>query len=82
MNRPTGGNFAKQLQAHLANWAQNADGFRDDGHHPWVLEPSASTLNYFGGKEWEALLSGQRHRWGHALNSSQAFAVNLFGPAR
>jgi len=37
----------------------------------------------FGGRDWEAVLSGQLHTWGHALNSSQAFAgESLFGPAR
>jgi hypothetical protein len=56
--------------------------FQDDGAHPWVLHESAAALNYFGGHEWHALVAGKLHRWGHALNSSQAFAVNLFAPSR
>ncbi len=82
MNRTPEVTFAERLKHHLENWARDLEQFRDDGDHPWVLDRSVSALNYFGGRDWEALLSGQLHKWGHALNSSQAFAVNLFGPAR
>jgi hypothetical protein len=73
--------FAQRLKNHLEIWARDLEHFRNDGVHPWVLDRPSSALNYFGGKEWEALLFGKHHKWGHALNSSQAFAVNLFGPA-
>jgi len=74
--------FAEVLKDHLATWARDLEHFQADGVHPWVLDPSASALNYFGGHEWQALVAGKRHLWSHALNSSQAFAVNLFAPAR
>ena len=82
MNRASEVKFAERLKRHLESWARDVEQFRDDGDHPWVLDRSVSALNYFGGRDWEAVLSGQLHTWGHALNSSQAFAVNLFGPAR
>ncbi len=74
--------FAESLKHHLENWAGDIEHFHHDGKHPWVLDRSVANLNYFGGEEWATLLSGKLHKWGHALNSSQAFAVNLFGPAR
>jgi len=82
VNRASEVKFAERLKRHLESWARDVEQFRDDGDHPWVLDRSVSALNYFGGRDWEAVLSGQLHTWGHALNSSQAFAVNLFGPAR
>ena len=81
LTRNTESGFAERFKNHLEVWAGDLEHFRNDGDHPWVLNRSVSALNYFGGKEWEALLSGKLHKWGHALNSSQAFAVNLFGPA-
>ncbi len=74
--------FAEVLKDHLTTWARDLEGFQTDGVHPWVLAQSAGALNYFGGHEWQALVADKLHRWGHALNSSQAFAVNLFAPAR
>lgn len=76
------GKFAEAMKRHLATWASELDGFRSDGVHSWVLHPSVGALNCFGRQEWFALVADKLHQWGHALNSSQAFAVNLFGPAR
>lgn len=75
-------NFAEAMKLHLVGWAGDLHGFQTDGAHAWVLHPSLATLNYFGGQEWYALVADKPHQWGHALNSSQAFAVNLFAPAR
>jgi hypothetical protein len=81
LNRNPESGFAERLKNHLEIWARDLEHFRNDGVHRWVLDRPVSALNYFGGKEWEALLFGKHHKWAHALNSSQAFAVNLFGPA-
>ena len=82
MKRTSEATFAERLKRHLETWARDVKQFRDGGTHPWVLDRAVSALNYFGGRDWEKVLSGQLHTWGHALNSSQAFAVNLFGPSR
>ena len=74
--------FSEVLKQHLASWRERDERFKTDGVHSWVLHHSAAALNYFGAEEWHALVAGKLHRWGHALNSSQAFAVNLFAPAR
>jgi len=74
--------FSERLKSHLESWAIDLDRFRNDGKHAWVLAPALAELNYFGGEEWGALLAGKLHQWSHALNSRQAFAANLFGPAR
>ena len=80
MNEPR--SFADTMKRHLTAWASELDGFRTDGVHPWVLHPSLAALNYFGSQPWFLLVADKPHLWSHALNSSQAFAVNLFGPAR
>lgn len=74
--------FADTMKRHLTAWAGELDGFRTDGAHSWVLHPSLGAMNYFGSQPWFALVADKPHLWCHALNSSQAFAVNLFGPAR
>jgi hypothetical protein len=72
--------FDGRLKRGLTEWARSRH-LETDGKHGWVLPKSQSGRNYFR-PEWEAYLGGKAHVWGHALNSSQAFAVNLFGPAK
>lgn len=74
--------FAETLKQHLATWRQHDKRLQTDGAHPWVLNWPLRAHNYFGDQEWYELVAGKLHHWGHALNSSQAFAVNLFAPAR
>jgi len=75
--------FAERLKRHQAAWAAkrvgNGGALQMDGIHDWVLRDRRD--NYFE-SAWAAWLDGKAHLWGHALNSSQAFAINLFGPAR
>jgi restriction endonuclease-like protein len=73
--------FAEKLKKDLIEWAADASRkFKGDGKHDWVL--ADRTQNYFDPAWTGFILRSKMHRWGHALNSSQAFAVNLFGPAR
>jgi hypothetical protein len=70
-----------QIKHHLSNWAADpARALRTDGKHGWVLAKEHARRNYYL-DAWADLIAGREHRWAHALNSSQAFAVNLFAPA-
>jgi len=77
--------FAQQEKANQRAWAER-DPFMearlDDRHGPktWVLKSDLAAHNAFR-PEWWTQIEARVHRWGRALNSSQAFALNLFGPA-
>jgi hypothetical protein len=72
--------FALVLRNHLTHWGtQHFEHGWTDGEHGWVLDKALAHRNLFD-PAWTAYVEGRRHRWFHALNSSQAFAVNLFAP--
>lgn len=69
------------LKAHLAEWARSAPEVAralEPGSTMLLREGSVSA-NFFR-PGWADLVRGQEHRYLRALNSSQAFAVNLFAP--
>lgn len=49
------------------------------GRKSWVLKYEHRDRSLFL-RDWWRHLAGKEHRWARALNSSQCFAVNLFGP--
>lgn len=76
--------FQARLRTHLGQWA-DAHGF-DERHlevrrgvRSLVLRREHRPRNLYR-EGWWTWLDGKAHRWAGALNSSQCFAVNLFGP--
>jgi hypothetical protein len=77
--------FARDEKANQRAWAERDPCMKerlDDRHgaKTWVLKKDAAKHNGFD-TEWWAHIAPRVHRWGRALNSSQAFALNLFAPA-
>jgi hypothetical protein len=78
-------NFAEQEKAKQRAWAERQPGMVEllDNRHgtkTWVLREDSAAHNAYR-REWWRQVARRAHRWGRALNSSQAFALNLFGPA-
>jgi hypothetical protein len=74
--------FPNALQRHLAAWAASsgyAECVEASPSHSWVLRKEHRERNLYD-PQWWRYISGLEHRWARALNSSQCFAVNLFGP--
>jgi hypothetical protein len=75
--------FAAALKEHLSRWAdeQGLAPLIEHGRRrrSWVLAAEHQHRNVFR-PEWWRFIDGRAHRWARALNSSQCFAVNLFGP--
>ena len=72
--------FAKELKLHQIRWATEVGIAHYLEDKPdWVLRLERKDHNLYK-SEWLAFIKGHEHRWFRALNSSQAFAVNLFGP--
>ena len=68
------------------NWALAGgipiDNLETRGGKPsWVLKRAHQRQNLFRPDWWE-FIAGREHKWARALNSSQCFAVNLFGPLK
>ncbi|MGH7258043.1 MAG: PGN_0703 family putative restriction endonuclease [Nitrospiraceae bacterium] len=62
---------------------------RKDGKTPWVLKTAHKEKNLKEARWWQYIVGkahpGDRrkeHTWVGSLNSSQCFAVNLFGPLK
>ncbi len=51
------------------------------GKPSWVLKRAHQRQNLFRPDWWE-FIAGREHKWARALNSSECFAVNLFGPLK
>lgn len=70
-----------RLKHHLATWAPAHEitpgQLERDGS--LVLRREHQALNLYD-RRWWRHIEGKAHRWARALNSSQCFAVNLFGP--
>jgi hypothetical protein len=73
-------NFARKLKDHQIQWAASSgkSGFLETKRN-WVFRREEKQENLFD-PTWLRLIDRHEHRWFRALNSSQAFAVNLFGP--
>ena len=80
MRRTTKLDFARKLKAHQIQWAASSgkSGFLES-KPDWVLRRENKQDNLFD-PTWLGLINRHEHRWFRALNSSQAFGVNLFGP--
>lgn len=80
VQRTTKLKFRHKLIDHQIEWARASgkSGFLDSKPE-WVLRKDKRQENLFE-PDWMRLISRREHRWFRALNSSQAFAVNLFGP--
>ncbi len=76
--------FAEEMKRHQLSWAL-ANGVTPDmlevrrGQLSWVLKEDHREQNLFDPRWWR-YIAGHEHRWVHALNSSQCFAVNVFAP--
>ncbi len=75
--------FHRELQIQQIQWAEG-NGLADcleieNGKKRWILLPEHKGRNLYDAK-WLGLTRGRFHRWFRALNSSQAFSVNLFAP--
>lgn len=80
----TTGAFATILKDQQIKWAlqQGIGGAleNEQGKPRWLFRNTERSKNFFDPK-WLSLIHGHEHRWVRALNSSQAFAVNLFAPS-
>ena len=81
---PPSKTFAKVMRDRQLAWARDGnltDGVLEERHGKlsWVLKRTHQRSNLFL-DEWWTHIAGREHRWARALNSSQCFAVNLFGP--
>ena len=78
--------FAGRMKDHQVKWAREDGSIPEDylevrhGRPSWVLKQQYRRENLYQ-PEWWGRIVGHEHRWARALNSSQCFAVNLFGPA-
>ena len=76
--------FADRMKEHQIAWA-NKNGLnhllesRHDSQLSWVLKKEHKTRN-LQDLNWWKYIEGHEHLWARALNSSQCFGVNLFGP--
>lgn len=77
--------FASAMRDHQLHWALGKGGVPSEaleqrnGKTSWVLKREHQRRNVFVSKWWEHIV-GKEHRWARALNSSQCFGLNLFGP--
>ena len=71
--------FGRNFIQHQIQWARLAGKSNFLERKPsWVLQHRLRQENLFD-PSWMKLIHGREHRWFRALNSSQAFAVNLLG---
>jgi hypothetical protein len=76
--------FAERMKEHQIAWA-NKNGLnhllevRRDSQPSWVLKQEHKTRN-LQNPIWWKYIDGHEHLWARALNSSQCFGLNLFGP--
>ena len=76
--------FAISIRERQLNWALTG-GIplsaleQRQGKVTWVLKPEHRRLNLFREGWWDYFAHAE-HEWARALNSSQCFAVNVFGP--
>src|SRR6185503_2385705 len=76
--------FAQQMKEHQIIWA-GRNGLdhllekRNDTQPSWVLKKEHKKRN-LQDSTWWTHIEGREHLWSRALNSSQCFGVNLFGP--
>jgi hypothetical protein len=84
LDRPQ--SFAKSVQDRQRQWALAGNIPHDAleegeraGRGSWVLKQEFREFNLLR-PEWWRFIAGSEHRWARALNSSQCFGVNLFGP--
>jgi len=77
--------FAERMKEHQIAWASK-NGLnhllekRDDSQPSWVLKKENKTGNLQNPTWWKHIPEGHEHLWARALNSSQCFGVNVFGP--
>jgi hypothetical protein len=73
--------FAQQIKERQIEWARLAGkGQFLEEKREWVFRKGFEAENLFD-PSWMRLIDRRKqHRWFRALNSSQAFAINLFGP--
>jgi hypothetical protein len=76
--------FAVAMRDHQLQWALNGGApsaalEERKGKTSWVLKPEHRSRNLFRSDWWQHI-AGAEHRWARALNSSQCFGLNLFGP--
>jgi hypothetical protein len=76
-------NFALEVKAQQIRWAQEHDLAHCLEHKAgtprWILSDQDKERNLYK-SEFASLVRGREHKWFRALNSSQAFGVNLFAP--
>ena len=76
--------FAERMKEHQTSWASK-NGLnhllepRHDSQPSWVLKKEHKKRNLQDATWWKHI-EGHEHLWARALNSSQCFGVNLFGP--
>lgn len=78
--------FASALKQQQVRWSEQVclpeSAFESrHGKRSWVLTRDQQARNLYR-PEWWQCIAGKEHRWARALNSSQCFAVNLFGPLK
>lgn len=77
--------FAQRMKDHQVSWARDHGPRHGIAHEMleagrgWVLKKRHQDRNLFRSSWWRHF-EGKEHRWARALNSSQCFAANLFGP--
>jgi hypothetical protein len=76
--------FAVAMRDHQLEWALGGGVPRATleerkGKTSWVLKPEHRERNLFKSSWWQHI-AGKEHLWARALNSSQCFGLNLFGP--
>jgi hypothetical protein len=76
--------FAAAMRHHQLQWAlsggiPSAALEERKGKTSWVLKPEHRERNLYESNWWRHI-AGKEHRWARALNASQCFGVNLFGP--
>lgn len=80
----TNKSFAERMKEHQIAWART-NGLdcllekRNDSQPSWVLKREHKNRNLHDATWWKHI-GIHEHRWARALNSSQCFGVNLFGP--
>lgn len=76
--------FAERMKAHQISWVSKKGLHhllepRHDSQPSWVLKKEHKKRNLQDATWWK-YIEGHEHLWARALNSSQCFGVNLFGP--
>ncbi|MEK7760148.1 MAG: hypothetical protein AAB433_01075 [Nitrospirota bacterium] len=80
----TNKSFVERIREHQIAWART-NGLdhlleeRNDSQPSWVLKREHKSRNLQDATWWK-YIEGHEHLWARALNSSQCFGVNLFGP--